>query len=367
MRARFWFFLSIIFRYFPIRYRTGLIKIGDPNPESPVFVSGNYYQTVYKLLNILKGHNCYVLICDSAGINVWCAAGAGDFNENKISDAISTYKLSEVVNHNNIILPQLGAVGIDLNNLKRGSGFIGKWGPASYYDLPAFIANNLKQTKEHQKLRISFRDNIELSLGIFIAYIMSYLPYYITYAYFFGTHYNTQAINITGLVFINLFLTAFLDYLPFKWPSYNVALMSIPIFAFLGIIYKTGQISTNLFILYMISNLIITVLVCVDMQGSTIHFKASFLSWFKRFDTRSQFWPTLNREKCVTCRKCLHICPKDMISLEDNYPKFDLDKECCECLACVKQCAYDAIINLNKGSYKKDVKSISEETLKKIM
>ena len=95
----FWYIFCLSFRYYPIRYTLGLVKIGNPTKDSPVVVSGNYYLTVMKLRWQLKGTNCYLLVVDSAGVNIWCASGAGDFNESKISDAVNTYNIGKLVEH----------------------------------------------------------------------------------------------------------------------------------------------------------------------------------------------------------------------------------------------------------------------------
>ena len=138
----------ILLRYNPIRHDICLLKSGNPDRNSPVLVSGNYFHTVKRLQKAVEGIDCYILVACSAGINAWCAAGVCDFNEHKIADAVHAMDLADIVSHRQLILPQLAAVGIDLKKLNEESGFRGIWGPASLFDIPQFLERGKKATKD---------------------------------------------------------------------------------------------------------------------------------------------------------------------------------------------------------------------------
>ena len=55
LRDSFGHLYDIVFRMLPHRDRTGLMKIGNPEPDSPVLVTGNYTETVRRLRKALKG------------------------------------------------------------------------------------------------------------------------------------------------------------------------------------------------------------------------------------------------------------------------------------------------------------------------
>jgi len=57
----------------------GLYAVGNPTKESDVFVSANYKLSFDVLRRELKGFNAWILVLDTKGINVWCAAGKGTF------------------------------------------------------------------------------------------------------------------------------------------------------------------------------------------------------------------------------------------------------------------------------------------------
>ena len=92
------------------RVHPGLYRLGNPMPDSPVFASANYTLSFDALRSALAGLDAYILVLDTKGINVWCAAGKGTFGTDEL--VRSDYRSSHVVRHRTIILPQLGAPGI---------------------------------------------------------------------------------------------------------------------------------------------------------------------------------------------------------------------------------------------------------------
>ena len=69
-----------------MRYRVdpGLYSLGNPDSSSPVFVSANYRLSFNALRGSLKNSNCWILVLDTKGINVWCAAGKGTFGTEEL-------------------------------------------------------------------------------------------------------------------------------------------------------------------------------------------------------------------------------------------------------------------------------------------
>ena len=59
------------------RVRPRLYAIGNPDDTSPVLVTGNYKLTFDAVREALDGRDAWLLVVDSRGINVWCAAGKG--------------------------------------------------------------------------------------------------------------------------------------------------------------------------------------------------------------------------------------------------------------------------------------------------
>jgi len=126
----------------------GLYALGSPDRESPVLVSANYKMSFDRLRSSLPGRDAWLLVLDTKGINVWCAAGKGTFGTEELVRRIESSKLTEVVSHRSLILPQLGAPGVAAHTVKKLSGFGVRYGPVNAEDLPAYIDAGFKATGE---------------------------------------------------------------------------------------------------------------------------------------------------------------------------------------------------------------------------
>lgn len=97
----------------------GLYALNNPDANSPVLVTANYKMSFDKLREALPGRNLWILVLDTKGINVWCAAGKGTFGTEELICKIESCRLKEIVNHRKIILPQLGAPGVAAHEVKK--------------------------------------------------------------------------------------------------------------------------------------------------------------------------------------------------------------------------------------------------------
>ena len=101
----------------------GLSRLGSPTTDSPVFASANYTLSFDALRSALAGTDAWILVLDTKGINVWCAAGKGTFGTGELIRRIAVTGLSELVSHRRIILPQLGAPGVSAHEVAHWFGF----------------------------------------------------------------------------------------------------------------------------------------------------------------------------------------------------------------------------------------------------
>ena len=143
------------------RVEPGLYALGSPTPDSPVFVSANYSLSFDALRSSLDGIDGYILVLDTKGINVWCAAGKGTFGTDEIVNRVFATQLKHVVNHRKIILPQLGAPGVAAHEVKKRTGFWVEFGPVRAADLPEYLKTH-KASLEMRKVKFSLRDRLVL-------------------------------------------------------------------------------------------------------------------------------------------------------------------------------------------------------------
>ena len=147
----------------------GLYAVGNPAADSPVLVSANYKLTFDTLRKNLGGLDCWLLILDTKGINVWCAAGKGTFGTDELVNRIKAADLSNIVTHRRLILPQLGASGVSAFEVKRRTGFTVIYGPVRASDVKAFISSGYKATKDMRTVKFTFLDRLVLTPIEFVA------------------------------------------------------------------------------------------------------------------------------------------------------------------------------------------------------
>jgi acetyl-CoA decarbonylase/synthase complex subunit gamma len=140
----------------------GLYGVGNPTKGSPVFVSANYKLSFDTLRKELHGLSGWILVLDTKGINVWCAAGKGTFGTEELVSRIKKIDLKKIINHRRLILPQLGAVGVAAHKVRRLSGFSVIYGPVRASDIKAFLEAGMKASPEMRLVNFTLYDRFKL-------------------------------------------------------------------------------------------------------------------------------------------------------------------------------------------------------------
>ena len=166
----------------------GLYSLGNPDKTSPVFVTGNYTLSFDALRSALKEMDTYLLVLDTKGINVWCAAGKGTFGTAELVNRIKGTGLEKMIRHRKVILPQLGATGVSAYQVKELCGFEVEFGPVRTEDLPEYLKNHLA-TPEMRQVRFNLSDRMVL---IPVELVNTFLPMLAASAvlYFLGGWFN---------------------------------------------------------------------------------------------------------------------------------------------------------------------------------
>jgi acetyl-CoA decarbonylase/synthase complex subunit gamma len=140
-----------------------LYAVGNPTSDSPVFVTANYKMSFDQLRSALGGIDGWILVLDTKGINVWCAAGKGTFGADELIRQIEQTKLSDVVSHRKLVLPQLGAPGVAAHQVRKRSGFRVLYGPVRADDIPAFLQAGMKAAPEMRRVEFPLRDRLAVA------------------------------------------------------------------------------------------------------------------------------------------------------------------------------------------------------------
>ncbi len=140
----------------------GLYALNNPDANSPVLVTANYKMSFDRLREALPGRNIWILVLDTKGINVWCAAGKGAFGTDELINKIESCGLKELVSHRKIILPQLGAPGVAGHQVKKRAGFTVLYGPIRARDIVAYLDNGFKADTKMRTINFTLKERAVL-------------------------------------------------------------------------------------------------------------------------------------------------------------------------------------------------------------
>jgi hypothetical protein len=147
------------------RYRVaqGLYALGAPDGNAPVLVTANYKLTFDVVRRDWAGLDAWILVLDTRGINVWCAAGEGTFGTEEVIRRVSESRLSEVVSHRRLILPQLGAPGVAAHEVRKGCGFSVVYGPVRARDIRSFLEAGMSASPAMRRVVFPTMDRLVLT------------------------------------------------------------------------------------------------------------------------------------------------------------------------------------------------------------
>jgi ubiquinone/menaquinone biosynthesis C-methylase UbiE len=151
----------------------GLYRVGEPEADAPVLVTGNYDLTVRRVVKGLDGRvNAWLLVADSAGINVWCASGGGYLTAEKVMAAVKTSGVVEAVSHHALILPQLAASGVDGWKIRQEIGWGVHWGPVRAEEIPAYLERGREKSDEMRWVGFPLKRRLEMTAAMWGLYAL---------------------------------------------------------------------------------------------------------------------------------------------------------------------------------------------------
>jgi NAD-dependent dihydropyrimidine dehydrogenase PreA subunit len=347
------YILETIFRFLPIPQKTGLMKIGKPDRGSPVLLTGNYHLTVLKVKRALKGQNVFLLVANSRGINVWCAAAGGHFTHHEVISALKLSGIENHVDHRAIILPQLAACGIEAKVIDQRTGWKVKWGPVYIENFPAYLKNGQKKTASMSVVRFPLRDRLEMAVAwaFWISAIFSLVLLILK------SEAVVPAIIVVWLLAVGVF-SAFPVYLPLLRPKEQeelwekrrlgrtIFLISFLFLVLAGVlIYSlwTTHLFLGFFLFWGMASAVAALVLTGDLAGST----PLLISEFRE---EKGFQVEVDREKCRGDGICGIVCPLDCFTLDEKSRIAILDRPelCICCGACIVQCQFDALSYADK-------------------
>lgn len=207
----------------------GLYGIGSPDKNSEVLVTANFKLSFDHLRKHLDGINAWILVLDTKGINVWCAAGKGTFSTKELIKRIKEASLEKIVDHKRVIVPQLGATGVSSGQTKKESGFRVIYGPVRAADIPAFLKNGRKADKKMRSVTFNFLERmilipVEIQISLKPALITAAIifiisgcgPGFFSFSLAFSRGMICLAALVAGIIAGVVIFPAMLPFLPFR-------------------------------------------------------------------------------------------------------------------------------------------------------
>ena len=154
----------------------GLCATGSPDAGSPVVVTANYKLSFDMVRRALSSRSAWILVLETHGINVWCAAGKGTFGTEEVVRRIEAAGLAKVVRHRTLLFPILGAPGVAAHQVRRRTGFSVRYAAIRAKDLPELFDNGMRTTPPMRELSFSAYERIVLTPMEIVAGLKLSLP-----------------------------------------------------------------------------------------------------------------------------------------------------------------------------------------------
>jgi NAD-dependent dihydropyrimidine dehydrogenase PreA subunit len=332
----------------PFPCRTGMIEIGHPGRNAPVLLTGNFGLTVERVKRALDGIDAYLLVANSRGVNVWCAATGGLLTNHEVVSVLKTSGIDERVDHRQVILPQLAATGIEGPAVRRKTGWKVVWGPVEADAIPDFLRAGLEKTAEMRVVTFGWGRRLEMAVAwafpISLLGALLVLPFWrqavvpllamvwsLSFLLFLGFPLYEQGLDTSqknvGFVFFD-----------FGPRAASLVLWLVCCLVVASIALATGASPWTLVSKWGGIAFVVLAILGLDLMGSTPHYKSGLHE-----DRRLRI--ALDEERCKGAAFCADVCPVDVFEIDRDRRLARLPRAsaCVQCGACIVQCPFDAL------------------------
>jgi NAD-dependent dihydropyrimidine dehydrogenase PreA subunit len=345
----------MFFRLFPCPIPLGLLRIGSPGRNSPVLVTCNFYLTVRRLIKKLHGLDAWLLVADSRGINVWCAAGGEEFNTRSVVSAVKTSGIAKMVDHRRLILPPLGAPGIKAKAVEKQTGWSVHWGPVRAQDIPRYLREGHRWGDEVKRATYNWRERLDTALGpLFPIIFIGALGFLI-----FSPYLLLNYLLVSIAAFLFFFLTC--PWLPGKRGLTKIILPEVVLSSFWACLAILDPAGSSILRVNVFMAMIMLLIFCTELGGIAATMRSDLDPFLSRLgigaignlsfagsvrtellnETRQL---TYDRDCCIGCRSCADICPQAVWNIDgENRAVLAHMENCTACRACLVQCQGGAI------------------------
>jgi len=329
-----------LLRFIPFPCKTGIIRIGNPDRNSPVFLTVNFHLTVTRVKRALSGLDAYLLVANSRGINVWCAATGGLFTNHDVISVLKVSGIEDLVDHRKVILPQLAGTGVEVITIKKKTGWKVIWGPVYAKDIPDFLENNLKKDMSMRKTKFDFTQQIEMAVAwaFLISLILSLILIPIWKQAILSFNILTWTFSLLIFISFPFYRKYFQSNKNFSRGGFQLISWLILIIGLIGYGLFINPLPVGITIRWGILLSIVIFAITIDILGCTPIFKSGF-------HTDRLLKVTLDENKCKGVGFCQQVCPGDCFEIDKNKKIATIPRpeNCVHCGACIAQCPCDAL------------------------
>jgi NAD-dependent dihydropyrimidine dehydrogenase PreA subunit len=339
-----------LFRFLPFPTRTGVVRLGRPGRDAPVLLTCNFGLTVARLRRRLRGLDAWLLVANSRGVNVWCAATGGMFTNHDVVSVLKTSGIDQLADRRDVILPQLAATGIDGAVVHRKTGWRVHWGPVDAADIPGYLEHDRTATPAMRTVRFPWPARLEMAIAwafpISLLGALALLPFW-----------HAGILPVTAIVW------AFAFALFLGFPLYERRLhrrhggkhrgfiffdfgeRAIPLLAwllFMALLAAgaglAGTLSAGLLLRWGIAGAVVVLILGLDLTGSTPTYKSGL-------HEDRLLAISLDDDACKGAAFCEDVCPVRVFVVDHERRKASLpgSADCVQCGACIVQCPFDAL------------------------
>ncbi len=323
-------------RMLPHRARPGLVPVGHPGSDSPVLLTGNFTLTVRRMKEALAGQDVWLLVANSKGINVWCAAGGGHLTHHDVVSALRVFHVADRVRHRELILPQLCATGVERKKI-REAGWQPRWGPARLEDLPAFLARGRRVHGDERFMRFPPWERTEMAAMWSVPMLAVASPLLVWLA---GAATGLCAAGSVAAGTLGLFLL--LPWLRVTGRARHLTFAAFALLAAAGggaCLWAAGAATAGHLAVVAGTAACGMAVVSVDLAGTTPWYGSTLNTFHNNAHIE------LVEERCTGKSDCVQVCPRDVLHMNGPKRKVDIvrPEQCIQCGACVVQCPEDAL------------------------
>jgi NAD-dependent dihydropyrimidine dehydrogenase PreA subunit len=327
-----------LLRMFPHATRPGLRAIGTPDRTSPVLLTGNYTLTVRRMIDVLAPRSVWLLVANSRGINVWCAATGGHLTDHDVIAAIRSSAVSDRVDHRTIVLPQLAATGVERRRIAETTGWDVRWGPARMEDLDAYLERGTRSARKERWMRFPVWERLEMA-SIWAVPLAFVAGAGVALLRGVSTGLVVATVEVATVAAMFLLVDRIAVVGPRRWMTYGAfAVLATLAACALSAAARLplDGVAVSLYAGVCTASML---LLSIDLAGTTPWYPGSVNSRGESFRI------DLVEQACAGTAECVQVCPREVLEMLGSARKVAIARpdDCVRCAACIVQCPHDAL------------------------